>query len=165
MNHPRTTDTSRPDILLLMTDQQRFDTIAAAGHEPSQAVGFQPGGQVARRNDREQFLARFRAPSQSVTEFQAGIPQAPTMMNGPVVAELTDPKTSPLLVSLSAPFLEDEERLNILFLSTLARFPREEERARFLSHIVQSSDDAERQQALSDVLWALLNSAEFVLNH
>lgn len=170
-SHGSSVGEDRPELFAQMavknlSAEQIYDSLlAAAGHEPSQAVGFQPGGQVARRNDREQFLARFRAPSQSVTEFQAGIPQAPTMMNGPVVAELTDPKTSPLLVSLSAPFLEDEERLNILFLSTLARFPREEERARFLSHIVQSSDDAERQQALSDVLWALLNSAEFVLNH
>ncbi len=170
-SHGSTAAEDRPELFAQMavkslSAEQIYDSLlTAAGRDPAAAIGFQAAAGFAGANNREQFLARFRAPAQNATEFQAGIPQALTLMNGPLIAELTDPGTSPLLSSLSAPFFSDEQRLEILFLSTLARFPREEERGRFMSHVVHAADDGQREQALSDVLWALLNTAEFVLNH
>jgi hypothetical protein len=111
---------------------------------------------------RQQFLARFSAPGQGTTEFQSGIPQALMLMNGQVIVQATDLQQSDLLGALDAPFLSDDDRLEILFLSTLSRFPTDEERPGVLAHLENASN---KRQALSDVLWALLNSAEFALNH
>jgi hypothetical protein len=52
-----------------------------------------------------------------------------------------------------------------LYLSTLSRYPEPAERELMLNTIVAAKTDQEKQQALGDVLWALLNSAEFTFNH
>ena len=50
-----------------------------------------------------------------------------------------------------------------LYLATLGRQPTEEELQ--IATAAFSAPDATRQSATEDVFWALLNSAEFVLNH
>jgi hypothetical protein len=52
-----------------------------------------------------------------------------------------------------------------LFLSTLSRHPEAAEREMMLKTVAAAKTDDERQRALGDVLWALLNSAEFTFNH
>jgi hypothetical protein len=49
-----------------------------------------------------------------------------------------------------------------LYLAAFSRFPRSEEIDRNLGHVAQLSN---KQQALEDVLWAILNSREFLFNH
>ena len=49
-----------------------------------------------------------------------------------------------------------------LYLSILSRFPRETERQPILAHLQKSSS---RRLALEDVLWALLNTREFLVAH
>ena len=114
---------------------------------------------------RLQFLARFQAPAQTPTEFQSGIPQALTLMNGRSVAEATDLNQSGLLSALDAPFFTNDERIEVLFLSTLTRPPSEAERTQFASYVASGGPTGDHRRALGDVLWALLNSAEFILNH
>lgn len=115
--------------------------------------------------DRQTFLARFQAPTQGASEFQASIPQALTLMNGRVMFDATDLQKSDLLVALSAPFFSDDERVEVLFLSTLSRLPRQHEWATFIEYVRSGGPNKDSRQALGDALWALLNSAEFVLNH
>eukprot|EP00913_Durusdinium_trenchii_P023373 g21951.t1 len=80
---------------------------------------------------KQAFIARFEAPSQSATEFQAGIPQALTMLNGQFIAASTDVNRSDILVALSeSPFMSDRDRVETLFLATLSRMPTKAERAR-----------------------------------
>ena len=86
-------------------------------------------------------------------------------MHGGLIHSATDLATSGLLKSLSAPFFTDEQRLDTLFLSTLSRYPEPAEREVMLKTIAAAKTDAEKQQVLGDVLWALLNSAEFTFNH
>jgi hypothetical protein len=108
------------------------------------------------------FLSQLDAPTRKATEFQAGIPQALTMLNGPLVAELTDPQRGDLIAAVAdSPFLTEIGQIETLYLATLSRFPGEDERARLLDYVQAASD---RTQALSDILWALINSSEFVLN-
>ncbi len=57
------------------------------------------------------------------TEFQSGIPQALTLMNGTTVSSATDLMQSPMLQSLEAPFFTHQERVDVLFLATLSRLP------------------------------------------
>jgi hypothetical protein len=86
-------------------------------------------------------------------------------MNGRAIAEATDLERSGLLTALSAPLFSDDERIEIMFLSTLTRPPTDEERSRLASYVEGGGPTGDRRQALGDVLWALLNSAEFILNH
>ena len=50
-----------------------------------------------------------------------------------------------------------------LYLGTLGRYPRAEEKTLMLEAF--TGDDIDRRAATEDVLWALLNSREFVYNH
>ena len=50
-----------------------------------------------------------------------------------------------------------------LFLMTLARFPHPEERSLMLEAFTAVAPN--RRQAVEDVLWALLNTKEFLYNH
>jgi len=56
----------------------------------------------------------------------------------------------------------DTEILDELFLATMTRLPNEDEKAAFIEHI---KDEKDRTSAFVDVLWALINTREFVLNH
>jgi hypothetical protein len=47
----------------------------------------------------------------------------------------------------------------------LSRYPEREEREVLVKQLAAATNRAERQQVLGDLLWALLNSAEFTLNH
>ena len=59
--------------------------------------------------------------------------------------------------------LSEEEIINELYLATWSRFPTEEEMQLALAAF--SVKDATRRTATEDVMWALINSAEFVFNH
>ncbi|MBT6156945.1 MAG: DUF1553 domain-containing protein [Planctomycetaceae bacterium] len=115
---------------------------------------------------KQAFLAKFEAPAQRRTEFQSGIPQALTMMNGQFLVTATDVSRSDILAALiDASFFTNEERVEVLFLSALARFPEKAEREKFVAYVKTGGPTKDSKQALSDVLWALLNSSEFMLNH
>ena len=49
-----------------------------------------------------------------------------------------------------------------LFLASLGRLPSAAERSAFARHAQAARDDSQRQSALADIHWALLNSAEFL---
>jgi hypothetical protein len=149
------------------TAEQLYDCIAVAtqksksdGATPN-AFGLERFGDMSR----QAFVDQFRAPTNEVTDYHAGIPQALTLMHGGLIQNATDLSTSGLLSSLAAPFFTDEQRLDTLFLSTLSRQPEPAERDVMLKSIAAAKTDTDRQKALGDVLWALLNSAEFTFNH
>lgn len=114
---------------------------------------------------RQAFLSRIQSPSRTATEYSAGALQALMLMNGTDIAMATAPKDSALLASMSAPWLNDGDRVEILFLATLSRIPTEEERQLFAEHASAAKTDEEKELAWSDLLWVMLNSAEFAINH
>ena len=59
--------------------------------------------------------------------------------------------------------LSDEEIISEIYLAAWCRFPDKEELE--VARSAFSAKDATRQTATEDVMWALLNSAEFVFNH
>jgi hypothetical protein len=149
------------------TAEQLYDCITIATGRSSLAAGPDEQRGLLRTTDmnRQQFIEQFRTPPGQVTDYQAGIPQALTMMHGGLIHNATDVAASGLLKSLAAPFFSDDQRLDTLYLATLSRFPDTEERTMIVEEMASAKTTQERQQMLGDVLWALLNSAEFTLNH
>lgn len=115
--------------------------------------------------ERTAFLAQIEAPTRQATEFQGGIPQSLVLLNGPLVARLTDPSSGDRIAALiDSPFLDDAARIDTLYLAALTRTPDETERQAALDWI-RADHRRDPGQALGDLLWALFNSSEFILNH
>jgi hypothetical protein len=110
------------------------------------------------------FIRRMRSPGGSSTEYRAGTLQALMLMNGRTMADVTAAGQSNLLGALDAPFMKDEDRVEALFLATLARRPEKDESTACVTALQQSSDEQKHKQALGSILWALLNSTEFAFN-
>ncbi len=154
----------RPELFARMaiktlTAEQLYDCLLEAMRKreganqfAGQAVGFRGFDQ-----NRQAFLAKFGVSSQATAEYEAGIPQALTLMNGRLVREATDLAQSDILVAMDAPFFADEaERVETLFLSTLSRMPTDQERGKFVTYVERRAAENQRRRALGDVLWALL---------
>jgi hypothetical protein len=114
---------------------------------------------------RAQFVGRFTNQERR-TEHQTSILQALTLMNGKVVEGATDLERSETLAAVAdAPFLDKRQKVEVLFMATLSRRPNHDEAERFVAYVSSGGAKANPQTALGDVFWALLNSAEFMLNH
>ena len=150
----------------MLTAEQVYDCITVATM-PGSGTANAATGLVDRfgNSSREAFLRDFRTPSGRSTEYQGGIPQSLTLMNGALVDGATGLQSSGLLKSLEAPFFSRDQRIEILYFATLARSPKPSEKELLQQYITEETKGAELREALSDVLWALLNSAEFTMNH
>jgi hypothetical protein len=58
--------------------------------------------------------------------------------------------------------LPNDELVEELFLSTLSRMPRPDEKAEAVKHLGETKT---RREAVTDLVWALVNTREFILNH
>ncbi len=112
---------------------------------------------------REAFHARMRAVGSSPADYPHGVVQALGMMNGPETLAACSPERTGLLAALQAPFFDDEQRIESVFLATVSRYPTPDESSRMAAMLSSASDRSDRAQRLSDLLWALLNSAEFAM--
>ena len=156
-----------------LTAEQLYDCLATATGRTDlgRQVNVPMNGLVAPNVDRffdpgrAAFLAQFRSSIDQRTDYQAGIPQALTLMNGPMIASATADAPKGILRSLSAPFFDDETRIEKLFVATLSRKPTAEEQERYAKFLGDQPAGKKKSDTLGDVLWVLLNSAEFTMNH
>ena len=132
-----------------LTPEQLYDSLVLA-------TGYRPDPLRAAT-----FLAPFDDPNSQPVDYQASIQQALMMMNGKLTEEATDPAKGATVAAVIASRRPLARRIEELYLVTLSRKPRAEETRRLLDYA--SSRDS--KQALRDILWSLLNSTEFVLNH
>lgn len=114
---------------------------------------------------RVDFLLRFPPLGGARADYSAGIPQTLTLLNGQFLAAMTKAERGGLAAALAAPWLDIDERVRILFLATLSRFPDPDELPRFADAWRRSEQTDGAGQAAEDILWALVNSAEFAFNH
>jgi Protein of unknown function (DUF1553)/Protein of unknown function (DUF1549)/Bacterial Ig-like domain (group 2) len=93
---------------------------------------------------------------------EPSITQALHLMNSPEIAEKIRARggTARLLADSKKTPTEIVEEL---YLTVLARFPNEREKATMAKVFAEAGDD--RRAATEDVLWALLNTKEFLFNH
>lgn len=88
-----------------------------------------------------------------------GLSQALHLINGPAI---NSKLRGGVIDSLLHGDLTDAEIVEELYLRTLSRFPDEREQAYCVKAFASANDT---RQAAEDLLWALLNSREFVYNH
>jgi len=147
-----------------LSAEQLYDSVARATLTPRNiAAGM--GNSPAFSPQRQAFVTQMQLRNWNPAEFQAGMPQVLMLLNGQTVNAASLPETSGLLKALEAPWLSEPQRVETLFLAAYARFPTDEERQRFVGYIAESDNAKSRRRARGDVFWALLTSAEFVLNH
>jgi hypothetical protein len=99
-------------------------------------------------------------PSAPQAEMTGTIPQALLMMNSVLVQVATSARGKTVLADLLAKGKSDEEILVALYERVLARKPTTEEKTICLRYVQKIG---QRQEALEDVLWSLVNSTEFLL--
>ena len=85
-------------------------------------------------------------------------------MNGKTTNDATDLKRSRMLRAVvDAPFLDKKQKVDTLFLATLGRKANKPEQEKLMEFIEGRTSEQERVNAFSEVMWALINSEEFVL--
>jgi hypothetical protein len=82
------------------------------------------------------------------------------MTDAGVLRKFTDAKGR--VVALGKSKLPDDELAEELFLSTLSRMPTADEKAETVKHLKEAKT---RTEAVTDLVWALVNTREFILNH
>lgn len=141
----------------VLTPEQLYDSLLVVA--PVTFDRKRPGG----NNDpREEFVQFFRSEGDSnPTAYERGIPQTLRMMNS---AQLFTPRgESAILGRMIGPTTADSAAVDSLYLHVLARRPTDDERS-IVDDFLAEHPRA-REQAFAELLWALINSSEFSLNH
>jgi Protein of unknown function (DUF1553)/Protein of unknown function (DUF1549) len=90
---------------------------------------------------------------------EPALPQTLFLMTDSVLLKrITDGRLKTLLAEKKT----DDEVIEELFLATLCRFPDDKEKRAALEHVKSAED---RRAGFVDMLWALINTREFILNH
>jgi hypothetical protein len=115
---------------------------------------------------RQDFLEAFAGHDGRPSERRTSIVQALTLMNGRLSAEATDLSRGGTVAALAdAFFIDTAGKVEALYLATLTRRPRPEELERSVAYVERGGPTLDPRKALADLLWSLVNSAEFILNH
>ena len=144
-----------------LTPEQLYDSLTAVlGTPGNDARAKQKGAAAANAKrgpvgPRESFVAFFETGDNSkATEYDAGIPQALRLMNNPFTARNSSNVARALTKGLSG-----SQAIERLYLNAFARRPTSEEMKKMTAYVANNAD------GYGDILWALLNSSEFALNH
>ncbi len=145
-----------------MTPEQLFDSLATVlgpSERSKKGGGKKTKGKGPAPNSRAGFVEFFR-PGEGADpgEYPAGIPQVLRLMNAAWTA-----KTSAFVGRTVKTDRPPARNIEILFLATLSRRPTAAE-SRRLGEYLQANTGSPAT-AYGDILWALLNSSEFTLNH
>ena len=144
-----------------MSGEQFYDSLTTAIQ-----MQREPDGRKLTRNEdpvRRRFLDTFgQQGDQSNPE--TSVLQALTLMNGSLIGAATESSTQGLLKDIASLSSDRTSQVETLYLATLSRRPTETEHHQIASYLDTTSTETQ-PRSLSDVLWMLLNSAEFRWNH
>ncbi|MDQ3625263.1 MAG: DUF1553 domain-containing protein, partial [Verrucomicrobiota bacterium] len=147
----------------VMRPEMLYDSLSVALQPPTRKSGSKPAAVVDRAQplpgmSRDEFVRFFssRPDENEGSMVNQGIPQFLSLMNGPLVKQ----------AGAGNRFLQKSaaagDMIDALYITAYARRPTGEER-RLVSDYVAAHGDP--RDACDGLLWALLNSAEFVMNH
>lgn len=156
-------------ITKLLTAEQLLDAICDFTAVPEKFAGLPAGTRAIQLPDGEinhPFLKAFGQPARELAcecerESDGNLAQALQLINGPTVNDkVRNPNNR--LGQLLAAKKSDEEILTELYFAALARAPLEDEKRIALEHVAKRDD---KRKAWEDVMWALINTREFLFRH
>jgi len=156
-------------VTKLLTAEQLLDAICDFTAMPEKFAGLPMGTRATQLPDGEvnhPFLKAFGQPARELAcecerESDGNLAQALQLINGPTVNEkVRNPNNR--LGKLIAAKASDEEILTELFTAALARAPFDDEKKISLAHVAKGMD---KRKAWEDVVWALINTREFLFRH
>jgi hypothetical protein len=155
----------RPEMLYDSLSVVLYPVLPKSGEKPGAKPGAKPNAKPSPpqplsalpKTQREEFARAFAMrPDDTVgSQVNTGVPQFLKLLN----SELLNQETPGLTRLLRG---ETNEAIESIYLAALSRRPTVEERQWMLDYVAEAGD---RRAALGGVLWTLLNSGEFVLNH
>jgi len=157
-----------------MTAEQLWSSlVTATGHHDPLPLTHRGLAGMDMNSQRVRFLTSFLGESRPELP-QISILHSLKLLHGDFLNKYTDGDQGPMVVAVSSiPFLDQRQKVETLYLAALARNPTTEESSIALEYLQgkssMPSDSLESEiataQKLGDILWALLNSPEFMLNH
>jgi hypothetical protein len=142
----------------VLTGEQLYDSLEVVlGKERGPAARPAAAQRANANNPRTQFVNFFLSDEGAdPTEYQSGIPQALRLMNSGRMNG-----TAEILTKAVKSDRTPAQVIEHLYLGTLARRPTAVESERLTKYVQENGGT----KAYNDILWALLNSSEFALNH
>lgn len=156
-------------ITKLLSAEQLLDALCDVTAVPEKFAGLPLGTRAIQLPDGEvnhPFLKTFGQPARELAcecerESDSNLAQALQLINGPTINDkLRNPNNR--LGKLLADKKSEAEVLDALYLAALARPATEAERVPALSHVTKGAD---KRKAWEDVLWAIMNTREFLFRH
>jgi hypothetical protein len=142
-----------------LTPEQLYDSLEEVLGKSAERGERPRGGKLGPVTPRTAFVNFFQVDETlDPTEYQAGIPQALRLMNAPQMN-----RAAGALSRADRPGSTPAQVVERLYLATLARRPSPAASKFVLDYLARHNDKP--RDAYGDVLWALLNSSEFTLNH
>ncbi len=143
-----------------MTPEQLFDsltTVLGAASNADKKLGKVKAAKNQPKGARAQFVTFF-LPEEgtSALSYETGIPQILRLMNSPQM------NTTIIIQRLVDKNTDTKTAIEKVYLSVLNRMPTDEEFSRMTNFLSQATD---KNKGLGDMLWVLLNTSEFTLNH
>jgi YD repeat-containing protein len=156
-------------VTKLLTAEQLLDAICDFTSMPEKFAGLPMGTRAIQLPDGEvnhPFLKAFGQPARELAcecerESDGNLAQALQLINGPTVNEKVR-NAGNRLGKLLGGKMSDEEILTELFFAALARAPFDDEKKISLGHVAKGTD---KRKAWEDVVWALINTREFLFRH
>lgn len=144
--------------------EQLYDSLLTATSVGEGAAVSYEQAERRRRNWLRQLVVTFgNDEGVEATTFNGTIPQALMMMNGDLIRNATKLEEGSFLQQLIADAsLKPKEKAVRIYLSTLNRRPTSRE-LKSVQKLIKEQNNA--PVAYQDLLWALLNSNEFITNH
>jgi Protein of unknown function (DUF1553)/Protein of unknown function (DUF1549) len=152
-----------------LSAEQMLDAVCDVTGVPEKFDGLPLGARAIQLPDSEgnnPFLKAFGQPARELTcecerEGDSNLGQALHLINGPTINEkIRNPGNR--LGKLLAAKKPDKDVLDELYLAALARLPSDAERRTAIGHVAGHED---KRRAWEDVLWALVNTREFLFRH
>lgn len=144
-----------------LTPEQLYDSIyTVVGNTTGKAAAKAAKNKNVKgpnRGPRSQFVAFFQPEEgASPLNYETGIPQVLRLMNSPQM------NSAQAITKILDKDMDKTLAIETIFLATLNRKPTNTETQRMVRFLEETPD---RKQGYGDILWVLLNTSEFTLNH
>jgi hypothetical protein len=145
-----------------LTAAQLYDSLTETTRLRDTMLGeLSPREQTLRNN----FIISFADPGARPVAATTTVPEALHLMNSTLAMERTNLSQNRALATIAEANVPTARRIDELYLLTLSRRPRSGEKARFVKYLDSGGPTENLPDAVGDVYWALINSAEFRTNH